>query len=81
MTTKLFPSNSLLLLGPIFLITTDFVITRFSQTGGPKKLANNTKQHASNSIMSSSYNTRVHRLGWIQNQVENESSWSSSNSK
>ncbi|KAK6873731.1 hypothetical protein K6H11_002042 [Candida tropicalis] len=51
MTTKLFPSNSLLLLGPIFLITTDFVITRFSQTGGPKKLANNTKQHASNSIM------------------------------
>ena len=81
MTSKLFPSNSLLLLGPVFLITADFIVTRFSQSGGPKKLANNTKQHASNSLASSLYNTRTLRPSWIQNQLEKEYSLSSPNSK
>lgn len=38
MTMKPFPNNSLLLLGPVFLVASDFVITRFSQSGAPKSL-------------------------------------------
>ena len=72
MTMKPFPNNRLLLLGPVFLVASDFVITRFSQSGAPKKLANNTRQQASSSLSISSYNPHSYRSSWIQSQLEKE---------
>ncbi|WLF76801.1 hypothetical protein PVL30_000505 [Lodderomyces elongisporus] len=72
---KHFPTNNLLLLGPLFVICTDFAVTKFSQSGGPKKLARSggyqslspSSSTSSNSpIFTSSYNPRAYRSSWVQ---------------
>ncbi|KAI5951040.1 hypothetical protein KGF54_004114 [Candida jiufengensis] len=65
-TMKHFPTGSILLLGPLFVITTDFVFTRFSQTGGAKKLAKTTGNSSPSAKFTSSYNPHAYRSSWVQ---------------
>ncbi|KAG2736980.1 hypothetical protein G9P44_001070 [Scheffersomyces stipitis] len=71
------PSNaSLFILAPVFLIASDFIVTRFSQTGTKKIVKAPGARHASTSAASlkSQYNHNVYRSSWIRTHFSDESS-------
>ncbi|CAD1810800.1 hypothetical protein FOB58_001840 [Candida parapsilosis] len=69
---KHFPTNSLLLLGPLFVLATDFALTRFSSTGSAKKLARKTTSSTPSTSYLPSYNPRTYRSNWIQEWEESK---------
>lgn len=69
---KHFPTNSLLLLGPLFVLATDFALTRFSLAGSAKKLARKTTSSSPSSSYLPSYNPRAYRSSWIQEWEESK---------